>query len=186
MAAVVAKPLMEAFESVVKTLGTGANKEQKDNARLQLQNAALRMELRDSEQEQTKLMERVNSYAVAANDKIEQTLGDVTGTTIAVSLTGGAIGFLAEAVAPSYFTNYPTAAKVGPYVLGALIAGASYVMTEPDPLERQQGKRPDLGARFNGIGFGVSMMGGAGLAQLGSTIATSILQAAQSGGNGGG
>ncbi|MCY1062125.1 hypothetical protein OV142_43995 [Nannocystis sp. SCPEA4] len=160
-----------------KTLGKGADKESKDLARAHVENALLRTEVREAEEQQKKIAERANAYAVSVNQQREQEVADITGTTVVLTSAGAGLGFIGELVLPSVMPNYPGLAKSIPYIIGALGAVGSYVLTEPSDLERQQGVRPDTASRYAGIGTSIGIMAGAGLAQVGTTITDAILKA---------
>lgn len=171
--------LENAFKQVVSVLGEGASKDKKALATLYLRNAELQLAAKENEAEKKQTSKKVDDYLIAVNNRMDSAVADISTTTIMVTLTGGGLGFLVGAAAPQYFTNYPGMAKAAPYVVGGLIAAGAYLLTEPGDLERAQGAKPDMATRFNGLGFGVGMMGGAGLAQVGTAVVTQILSQAQ-------
>ena len=173
----VPKPLREVFDGVIKTLGEGADRTSKDLAKAKLENAYLRMEVKDAEKEKDSLAERANNYAIAVNQRLEQSVADISGTTIALTTAGMGVGFVSELALPAVMTSYPTVAKALPYVAGVLGLGLSYVLTEPSELERQQGVAPDLASRYNGYGISAGLIAGAGVAQIGQSISDAIVKA---------
>lgn len=173
----VPKALRDVFDGVIKTLGEDADKVQKDLAKQRLENAYLRMEVKDVEEEKKKLTENANDFAVRVNQQMEQNVADVSSTTIALTTAGVGVGFVAELALPAVMTSYPTIARALPYVAGVLGLGLSYMLTEPSQLERQQGISPDLASRYNGYGVSAGLIAGAGVAQIGTTISDAIVKA---------
>lgn len=168
------KVLDDAFKRVVSTLGEGTTKAQKEAARATFDNALLRQELSDQKEENKGLMRRMDQYAVVVNDRLDNAVSEVSTGAIALTATGAGIGFVVEMVAPTQLPNYPGIAKAIPYVVGGLIAFGSYVLTEPEP-----GQKPDNSTRYSGVGFGIGMMSGAGLQQVGSYVTDALLKGLQ-------
>lgn len=126
-----------------------------------VENVLLKEELKEKNTEVKQTKEQAQYFVQRLQVEQDDTVPVVLMTFGALSGVGTLIGMWGHGYAK---TNYPDSgfAKAATPLLGAVVAGGTYMLSEVTPEEKAKGIRPDYTTMAGGLGLGGGIIGGAG------------------------